>query len=209
MNTIQEQISNNTVTYFNNHVIGGYPDHGSYRSWEHCFNFFDTQDIVDYDLAALHLGFYLASWGMYRGSAAIRNYDYKIHTPAVRIIFESGISRVFEADSYSIELTESVYLLYEQLSHYYEDKVGALETLITKILLGTLGCAPAYDRYLRVGLSKIQLPMSFSKKNFKSVVRFCKENDGITDAQNKLRNKGYKYPIMRVFDIYCHSLARL
>lgn len=47
----------------------------SYHSWEHCYTFFASHP-TNFDLASLHLAFYLASWGMYRGSTAIRNYDY-------------------------------------------------------------------------------------------------------------------------------------
>jgi hypothetical protein len=48
-------------------------DHHRYRSWEHCYGFFQRvgrQDIIaQRDDAAVQLGFYLASWGMYRGSS--------------------------------------------------------------------------------------------------------------------------------------------
>jgi len=44
--------------------------HGRYRSWEHCFLYFkrDKAHALDeyaIDQLALHLAFYLASWGMY------------------------------------------------------------------------------------------------------------------------------------------------
>jgi len=49
--------------------------HGRYRSWEHCYAAFadafdqvERGEEVDYDHLGLHLAFYLASWGMYRGS---------------------------------------------------------------------------------------------------------------------------------------------
>ena len=35
-----------------------------YNSWNHCFEAFGT--LKDTKLLSLHLGFYLASWGMYR-----------------------------------------------------------------------------------------------------------------------------------------------
>ena len=54
----------------------------SYHSWEHCYSSFASGP-TNLDLASLHLAFCLASWGLYRGSAAIRNYDYLIHRPVV------------------------------------------------------------------------------------------------------------------------------
>lgn len=48
-------------------------ENGRYRSWEHCYSHFikarESKE-VDYDYLSLQLAFYLASWGMYRGSPA-------------------------------------------------------------------------------------------------------------------------------------------
>ena len=46
-------------------------ENGRSRSWEHCYRVFRdarTDPSPDYDYLSLHLAFYLASWGMYRGS---------------------------------------------------------------------------------------------------------------------------------------------
>ena len=47
-------------------------ENGRSRSWEHCYRVFRdarTDPSPDYDYLSLHLAFYLASWGMYRGRA--------------------------------------------------------------------------------------------------------------------------------------------
>lgn len=65
---------------------------------EHCNNVFNEKHVElmekrkschdlsdeDYDYLALHLSFYLASWGMYRGSSMLLSTDYKIHIPIVK-----------------------------------------------------------------------------------------------------------------------------
>ena len=57
-------------------------DNSRYYSWEHCYNFFQnnkTEILTDCKLlhtASLHLAFYLASWGMYRGDTFLRQYDH-------------------------------------------------------------------------------------------------------------------------------------
>ena len=56
-----------------------------YESWKHCYEAFEDVS-KDNDYLALHLGFYLASWGMYRGSTGLLQKDYKIHVGAVAII---------------------------------------------------------------------------------------------------------------------------
>ncbi len=59
---------------------------GRYRSWEHCYSHFikaRKSKKVDYDYLSLQLAFYLASWGMYRGSSFLLQKDYKVHIPVV------------------------------------------------------------------------------------------------------------------------------
>lgn len=62
-----------------------------YRSWEHCYwNFYHARRNrnVDVDYLSLQLAFYLASWGMYRGSSFLLQKDYKIHIPVVEEILK-------------------------------------------------------------------------------------------------------------------------
>ena len=55
-----------------------------FKSWEYCYTAFGNLDSVDY--LSLHLAFYLASWGMYRGSCGIFWKDYKIHIKTIDTI---------------------------------------------------------------------------------------------------------------------------
>lgn len=60
---------------------------GRYHSWEYCYSaFFNARkiEIPDIDYLSLQLSFYLASWGMYRGSSFLLQKDYKIHIPVVK-----------------------------------------------------------------------------------------------------------------------------
>ena len=74
-------------TYYNETVED---PHGRYLSWQHCYNAFTTNrgglDENTFDYLALHLAFYLASWGMYRGSSFLLQKDYKVHIPVVKIL---------------------------------------------------------------------------------------------------------------------------
>jgi hypothetical protein len=79
-NNIQDQVR----AFY--HRLASDPHH-RYRSWEHCFTYFSQRAMLTeaehLDTAALHLAFYLASWGMYRGSSALLWKDYTIHKPAI------------------------------------------------------------------------------------------------------------------------------
>ena len=61
-----------------------------YKSWEHCYQQFINDH--DVDRLSLNLAFYLASWGMYRGSSGLLQKDYKIHHGAVEILLDSKYS---------------------------------------------------------------------------------------------------------------------
>ena len=63
-----------------------------FESWEHCYiNFKKTfkKTIIterEKDILSLHLAFYLASWGMYRGSSFILQKDYKVFYSVVDLL---------------------------------------------------------------------------------------------------------------------------
>lgn len=64
-------------------------NHSRYQSWEHCYKNFVaykdkelTEEVVDY--LSLHLAFYLASWGMLRGSSFLLQKDYTVHKDTVK-----------------------------------------------------------------------------------------------------------------------------
>ena len=63
-----------------------------YLSWEHCYQQFRLVRLErdkkepDLDYLSLQLAFYLASWGMYRGSSFLLQRDYKVHIPIVKEI---------------------------------------------------------------------------------------------------------------------------
>lgn len=66
-------------------------ENGRSRSWEHCYRVFRdarTDPSPDYDYLSLHLAFYLASWGMYRGSSFLLQKDYKVLSPIVEEILK-------------------------------------------------------------------------------------------------------------------------
>ena len=62
-------------------------ENGRYRSWKHCYSHFikaRESKKVDYEYLSLQLASYLASWGMYHGSAFLLQKDYKVHIPVVK-----------------------------------------------------------------------------------------------------------------------------
>lgn len=80
-------------------------NNGRYLSWEYCYrNFHDAREKCkkekspsdDIDYLCLQLAFYLASFGMYRGSSFLLQKDYKIHKDAVEEILKPEYDPLLE-----------------------------------------------------------------------------------------------------------------
>ena len=97
----------------------------------------------DIDYLTLQLAFYLASWGMYRGSSELLQKDYLIHEPVVEIVRSNGELR---KENVTYEDIESINEIIEKIKKEYK-VANVSRTLVSKILLGTLGCIPALDRF--------------------------------------------------------------
>lgn len=163
-----------------------------FLSWEHCYVAFgNPENSVDY--LALHLAFYLASWGMYRGSTTLLKKDYKVHYKVVDLIKPLVLKRE------SIKDLAEIQKLMVQISQKYEEVgIKASKTLQTKVLLGTLGCFPALDRFFVNGwkLEFNSIPTDEDIFSFAA----NKMND-IEDFQ-KIINRNIVYPPMKIVDMY-------
>ena len=90
---------------------------------------------------------------------------------------------------------------------------AATTTLVTKVLLGTLACVPAYDRYFIKGLRLRRLSYSrLNATNFGSLLEFVQQRKNLVQferAQIQIeRTDGKKYPIMKVIDMYFWQLGK-
>jgi len=152
---------------------------------------------------------------MYRGSSFLLWKDYLVHRAVVKRILSlrhlkninfskqcaSEIDEIFELSSW-------IRTWYQQNIRYVNGtakKIHVTDTLVTKILLGTLGCIPAYDRYFIEGLRARGLSHSrLSKNKLLSVVEFYKLNkDDFDSVQQKIKlTSGIQYPTMKLVDMY-------
>ena len=185
-----------------------------YTSWEHCFSYF-SKDNMDESIACLHLSFYLASWGMYRGSSFLLWKDYLVHREVVRHILPLKHLRNIDFSKRCDSKIDEIFELSSWIRNWYQHninhvngkakKINATNTLVTKILLGTLGCIPAYDRYFIEGLRAKGLSYSnLSKTNFLSVVEFYRRyRHDFDSVQRSIKpTSGIQYPAMKLVDMY-------
>lgn len=185
-----------------------------YKSWEHCFSYFKNE-AADVDTACLHLAFYLASWGMYRGSSFLLWKDYRIHKQVVQHLFKNRHLQSIDLAKISEEEVNQIIVLITWIKNWYPNNIQRVngkkknihvtDTLATKILLGTLGCVPAFDRYFIDGLRDRGIKYSRLKSNnFTSIVNFYQKNESsFLRAQNEIFERtGQKYPPMKLVDMY-------
>ena len=187
-------------------------ENGQYRSWEHCYSHFIKargSKEIDYDYLSLQLAFYLASWGMYRGSSFLLQKDYKVHIPVVKELLSNEYDALAGIECIEFRKESNQQLLLEInsfLGQYYDKirrEVKGQElknqlsfTLITKILMGTLGCVPAYDRYFIAGIKKQKV--TTGNYNLKSIMKLVDFYEKILYDLNQLEKK-WKLTV-------CHTL---
>ena len=194
-------------------------ENGRSRSWEHCYRVFRdarTDPSPDYDYLSLHLAFYLASWGMYRGSSFLLQRDYKVHTPIVEEILKPEYDCLFGlacTDLRNSDVQTQLNKLYASIAddfHPIREEVAGREVpspvspvLITKILMGTLGCVPAYDRFFGTGAKYLGLEKdTYQEKSLRELVDFYEaHNDRLEEARRGMRTEDLTYPQMKLLDM--------
>lgn len=175
------------------------------------------------DFLCLHLAFYLASWGMYRASSFLIYTNYKVHRKLVEEILKDEYNDLWNVncEDYLVDnkgLLTKIDKLYEKIEEIYNEirekvynnnkrdkkipKNKVTQTLVTKILLGTLGCTPAYDRFFVSAVKKCKISSgNFGEKSIKKLAQFYVDN---AKDFNKLRKKvsdNFMYPQMKVLDM--------
>ena len=116
-------------------------------SFDYCFNYFQrfrdsaaTATLADREhreASCLHLGYYLASWGMLRGSAALHTKSYMFFAPVIETIAkEPPPLWSIDADAYTDESISALIELRDRL---------ATALTVTRALDGTVRHQPTFS----------------------------------------------------------------
>ncbi len=190
-----------------------------YASFDYCFNYFqerykneEIENIADHknmQLSCLQLGFYLASWGMYRGSTFLLQKSVKVFESLIKYI----ASR--ECDVWSIDVDEYTHdninrlikcgkRIEKELDVHETKKVT--DTLVTKIMLGVFGNVPAFDNYFRSGSGlgrfneySLKQIKKFYDINSKTISNKAKEVDTLN--YNSSNESERKYTQAKIIDM--------
>lgn len=163
---------------------GGMRPKERYSSFDYCFNYFQSfknkkeiADVKNLEASCLHLGFYLASWGMLRGSSFLLEKSIAYLKDIISFIANFN-QRIWNIDlEYSEEDIEILLSFKNKLiKRFGNDKNKFSDTLITKIMLGVFGNVPAYDNYFKIFLKDNNYDQTFNKKSLEGLNDLYEEN---------------------------------
>lgn len=189
--------------------------HHRFKSWEHCYNFFRKnyqkldQDNI-FDQACLHLAFYLASWGMLRGSTFLLQKDYRVHEYFINeVVRNKNFEKFFQTNQLDstgmdelISATREAYTKNVQGINGYR-KVNVSDTLASKIILGVFGNVPAYDRYLVEALGVFGIKKTLNENSLNELVSFYKTYEHeFEECRRDFSHDNVYYSPMKLMDMF-------
>jgi hypothetical protein len=157
-----------------------------YASFDYCFNYFqsfresgDVSALVsptNVQLSCLQLGFYLASWGMLRGSAELLQKSARNLIPIIEVVAHTEAS-LWELDAHCY--TESnIQRLLQLANTIRQTQRNMSDTLVTKIMLGVFGGVPAFDANFKRGFGVAK----FGPKALRKISDFFHDHAEVINA---------------------------
>ena len=170
-------------------------DHGGrkpderYTSFDYCFNYFQSfreagkvselANPTNLQASCLQLGFFLASWGMYRGSADLLEKSSRYLVPAIGIVARTEDSFWgIDAHCYTNSNIENICVLAGSFIQVYP---RVSDILLTKIMLGVFGTVPAFDTNFKRGCRAEGITATFGPNALSRLGRFYLENAALID----------------------------
>ena len=132
-----------------------------YASFDYCFNYFQSfreqnkqselASRENLQVSCLQLGFYLASWGMLRGSSFLLGKSIKVYEPLIKAVASTdpGLWDI-DANCYTSENIKAILEFRQTIIQSFNGKFPS-DILVTKIMLGIFGNVPAFDSFFKKG----------------------------------------------------------
>ena len=159
--------------------------------FDYCYNYFysfykkrkikDIANKKNLQISCLQLGFYLANFGMMRGSTVLSKKSLGYLIPLIELISRSKRKLwKIDVDSYS---DENIHALLKCKESIADGKIleKASETLVTKIMLGVYGNIPAFDTYFRRGFKSLGVN-TVDEQSLSNIHKFYDEKKEEIDA---------------------------
>ena len=202
-------------TYISN--IRSFPTDENSRAyaWVDCNNAFKNKGLSSDELSK-ELYRYLANWGMLRGKAFLSAYNWRILRDVTSFLKEEKYKKLHNPEIAVIEENiDEITGLYNRIDKAlrpyhkgYEEKAVS-PILVTKILLGALGCSVAYDTNVTVALKESEIAEpEFCKESLLSLCDFYKSHPEFESERKEIKRiYGIDYPPMKILDMAFWSPA--
>lgn len=117
-----------------------------YTSFDYCYNHFFGRAVgtTDIESSCMQLGFFLSSWGMYRGSSFILQKSAQYLQSTIEVIMEFSQEYDWIDAPYSDEEITMLIEVYNRIKRVLVPNNIHL-TLVTKVMLGVFANVPAFD----------------------------------------------------------------
>ncbi len=125
---------------------------GRYASFDYCYNYFRQSSpdalLKNMEKSCLVIGFYLASWGMFRGSSFLLGNSARYYERLIEYIAKSD-PKIWsiDIDSYNKDNIDILCDIYKEVQGIIIQKGKSHLTIVTKIMLGVFGIIPAFDTF--------------------------------------------------------------
>ena len=195
------------------------PNH-RYASFDYCYNYFRTTSnkalSKNLEKSCLVLGFYLASWGMFRGSSFLLQTNINHFKDVIKYIstLNKNVWKI-DVDKYDDKNIHTMQTIYSQIKTFVIQGANNDVTLTTKIMLGVFGFIPAFDQYFcetfrivssnecgfrRVNIKSLEFIKKFYAANKKEIDKLSNKIytlDFLTGKKTKIH-----YPKAKIIDMY-------
>lgn len=133
--------------------------------------------------------------------------DYKIHADVVRLIYQPEWDDLWDLSPEKLSqeyYADRIMKLSESITEAYVASGAGIptDTLLTKILLGTVGCVPAYDRYFKKALADTgAAPQVFSAKSIRTLGNLYLDHEDEFEKLRKHCGSRIEYPAAKILDM--------
>ena len=166
------------------------------------------------ETTGLHLGLYLAQWGMFRGSGNLINQNLNYFMWMSNFFFEDLPNKFsnfyqrtfddFKDENFCKEFDEVVlFIRAEKLM------MNPSDTLVSKILIGIWGHVPAFDSQFKATARELfkdekKLPITCDSKSLKILEKHARENEldrKLGKMSFEMKGKTYDYTLAKKVDM--------
>lgn len=198
------------------------PNH-RYASWDYCYSYFKMNAgnlSHDMEKSCAILGFYLASWGMLRGSSHLLGRSYRHYSRFIeyvdRLHHDDPEFALLDVPQYNNAATrQSIIEKFKCVCTLIdgEDHESSL-TRATKVMLGVWGNIPAFDRFFRTTLKHHSQSNGYVRLTERALQDVFNLYSAVPATQAYLDNAEYfalgfsgapttvRYPIAKLIDMY-------